>query len=340
MNEPVVSVIIPVYNTQAWLSECLDSVLNQNYESLEIICANDGSTDNSLKILEEYKKRDDRIIIITHENKGPGYTRNQAFKAAKGKYLLLLDSDDFLEYNFINELVARAETDVLDMLCFNYTVHYETNSIKSNHKQIQPHKFDYPGLFNGRELFSLFQKNDDYLSASWIAMLRRQWVQENDLYFPENIFQEDELFLFRCFLAAERAGYIHTKGYHYRLRENSTMTKGKSLIHVLGYYVCASYMTEICFQNQKKLEDYPEFFNYVLHLKHSAVYFYQHNEESIRAQAKTGFDFMMLDDLENYGFRPELEAVYNSASWRIGQKIVTPLHNIKETINQLKNKSK
>ena len=99
----LLSVIIPVYNVEPYLEQCLDSVINQTYKNLEIICINDGSTDNSLKILEKYQKKDNRIKLINQKNKGLSEARNAGLDVAKGEYIAFVDSDDYLELNAYEE---------------------------------------------------------------------------------------------------------------------------------------------------------------------------------------------------------------------------------------------
>ena len=101
MNNITVSVIIPVYNTEKYLEECLKSVINQTLKVIEIICIDDGSTDNSPDILKEYSEKDGRIRIYSQTNKGQGAARNRGIDLAKGEYVYFIDSDDFMEINFL-----------------------------------------------------------------------------------------------------------------------------------------------------------------------------------------------------------------------------------------------
>ena len=119
MNKKIikVSVIIPVYNVEKYLRRCLDSVINQTLQELEIICANDGSTDNSAKILEEYKKIDPRIQILTQENLGLSAARNTGLKTAKGEYVSFVDSDDWIDLNFFAELYDAVKKYDADAAC-------------------------------------------------------------------------------------------------------------------------------------------------------------------------------------------------------------------------------
>lgn len=114
---PKVSVIIPVYNVEKYLKQCLDSVVNQTLQDIEIICVNDGSTDNSLKILEEYAQKDNRIIIISQENQGQSVARNIALEKATGEYVGFVDSDDYIDSNFYEELYRHAKKNNTDIAC-------------------------------------------------------------------------------------------------------------------------------------------------------------------------------------------------------------------------------
>ena len=109
MNDtPKVSVIIPIYNQEKYLRECLETVLLQNLQEIEVICVNDGSTDESLSILKEYAKRDDRIVVVSQENKGVSAARNVGIEIAKGEYISFIDSDDWVAPNFIEKLYETA----------------------------------------------------------------------------------------------------------------------------------------------------------------------------------------------------------------------------------------
>ncbi len=112
-----ISVIIPIYNVEKYLARCLDSIINQTFQNLEIICIDDGSTDNSLTIAEEYANKDKRISIIHQENKGPSVARNIGMKIAKGKYISFIDSDDWIDLDFFEKLYSAAEKYNADAAC-------------------------------------------------------------------------------------------------------------------------------------------------------------------------------------------------------------------------------
>ena len=331
MRSPAVSIIIPVYNTSKWLPDCLDSVIHQNYDDLQVICVNDGSTDDSLHILDHYSEKDKRICVISQENHGLGYTRNQGIEKASGSYLLFLDSDDMLAEGTVRKLAERAESDSLDWLCFDYLPLFETNEIKSSRSALNRHHlFDYPGTYSGCELFSRMQDKDDYFPMSCLGFFSRNWLIENGISFPEGVLHEDELFTFLCYLLGNRVGYLNEQGYIYRLRENSIVTRPTGIKNVLGMYISANSMVSLCYDHREMLRQYRAFNDYALHLKAAAAYTYQHNEEMIRNQVSNDFERMMLDDLQSYGARELLDALYNSASWKVGNKLIQPLHKIKK----------
>lgn len=127
---PKVSVIIPVYNTEPYLYECLNSIINQTLKDIEIICVNDGSTDSSLNILEKYAEYDSRIVIFSQENKGQSVARNVGLSAASGEYVYFMDSDDVLSLNAMETLFNHATKDKTDIIYFGADVFYESEELK------------------------------------------------------------------------------------------------------------------------------------------------------------------------------------------------------------------
>ena len=127
---PLVSVIVPVYNSAKYLVECLDSILNQTLTEIEVICIDDGSTDESLRILERYASCDSRVHILKQENKGAGAARNLGLAVAKGKYLSFLDSDDLFYPNMLKHAYLNAEKYSSDIVIFSYNKFFEEISSK------------------------------------------------------------------------------------------------------------------------------------------------------------------------------------------------------------------
>ena len=122
---PAVSIIMPVYNTEKYLRECLDSILNQSLTEIEVLCVNDGSTDSSLEIMNEYAAKDPRVIVINSENHGQAHARDLALRQVKGKWVKFVDSDDLLSEGTLERQVKAAETDDVDILVHTAESFYE-----------------------------------------------------------------------------------------------------------------------------------------------------------------------------------------------------------------------
>ena len=124
-KQPLISIIIPVYNVERYLAQCLDSVINQTYPNLEIICVNDGTTDSSGQILEQYAQKDGRIVVIVQENQGLSGARNTGLKHVHGKYIMFVDSDDWIELETCEDAVIAAEKHNADLVMWSYVREFE-----------------------------------------------------------------------------------------------------------------------------------------------------------------------------------------------------------------------
>ena len=128
MKSPLVSVIVPVYNVERYLNRCLNSIISQTFKDIEIICVNDGSTDTSLKILKEYQKIDNRIIVINKENEGVSKSRNKGIEVAKGEYIVFVDSDDWINLDMVEYMYNKAKNTDTDIVMCTYMREYINNS--------------------------------------------------------------------------------------------------------------------------------------------------------------------------------------------------------------------
>ena len=204
MDKIAVSVIIPVYNVEKYLAECLDSVISQDIQDMEIICVNDGSTDSSGEILKTYARKDDRIKVVSQENKGLSSARNIGIEYAKGEYLLFLDSDDCLAEFVLKELYETAQGEDVEILTFDAECFYETEELKKREYKDNYYRRqkEYSGIWTGDELFCELIENDDFCDAAWILFIRSSWLNENKIRFMPGILHEDCLFSFQCYISA------------------------------------------------------------------------------------------------------------------------------------------
>ena len=222
MKIPMVSIIIPVYNAEKYLSQCLNSLLEQTFADFEIICVDDGSTDNSLMILKEYEQKDDRIIVIEQKNQYAGVARNNGMKRAKGKYLLFLDADDYFADNMLEELAKRAEKDRTEILVFD--VFQYDNALKkvinTAWRPIKKNLFG-EGIKSARDIADTIF--DFTTSAPWNKLFLREFVIKNNLQFQAIQRTNDLYFVYTAFSYAERIGICDKKLLFYRDNNASSL---------------------------------------------------------------------------------------------------------------------
>lgn len=214
MNSIKVSVIIPVYNGEVFLQDCIESLINQTLIACEFIFVNDGSTDNSIGIIEEYQKKDSRIIVINQVNKGISEARNTGIAAAKGEYIGFLDNDDFVKNDMFERLYDTAQKDDLDIVVSKTILGRDGKYI------IKDSVFE-AGVLYGQPFIqskiipNLLQKED--LFAVWNKIYKRSFVELNNIHFPKNrVIEEDNMFNIQAFNKAENVLFIDYAGYYYR----------------------------------------------------------------------------------------------------------------------------
>ena len=218
------SIIIPVYNVEKYLEECLDSVLNQTLNDTEIICIDDGSTDNSLNILKEYSKKDKRIKIIPKENGGQASARNLGIKEAQGEYIAFVDSDDFIEPEMIEKLYTKAKDNNLDIAMCKISL-YDNET-----EEINTHAWYYMlGVFRDfeKDVFSHKDTKEFTCEISvtpYNKIYKTSLIKDNNILFPEGLIFEDEKFFYDVYLRAKRVSIVDEFLYYYRTnRKGSTV---------------------------------------------------------------------------------------------------------------------
>ena len=236
---PKVSVIIPVYNTEKYLRECLDSVVNQSLRDIEIICVDDGSTDSSPQILEEYMKRDSRVKVFRQENSGQGAARNAGVARSRGEYTYFMDSDDISPSGALKKMYERAEKDALDVLFFSAESFFETKELEaqfSRYKTMYLRSAACGGICSGSEI-AVKMAREGCLFVSPPCMILRADLLRNDaeLRFPEKGLYEDNLFFYRLLAHVEVADCVSDVLFLRRVRSGSTVTEVKTFRNFDGY---------------------------------------------------------------------------------------------------------
>ena len=236
---PLVSVVIPVYNVEAYLAECLDSIAGQTLREIEIILVNDGSSDGSTEVARAYAERDPRISFCEEENAGQSAARNAGAARARGKYLYFMDSDDVLDAEALETLTKKAEEDSLDLLLFDgssFTDVPELEHRMEHYRSYYLREYEYPGIYTGPELFLKMDEHDEYRVQPCMMLFTREFFEKEDLRFPHGFIHEDNAFAFRVFLKAKRAAHLPRVFYRRRLRPDSVMTSKTTFKNVFGYY--------------------------------------------------------------------------------------------------------
>ncbi len=255
---PKISVIIPVYNTEQYLYEAISSITQQTLPDIEIICVNDGSTDSSREILGEFAKKDSRIVLIDQENKGLSGARNTGLAKATGEYIYFFDSDDVLERDALEVCYQECVASNLDILYFDAHVFYTTKALESRfpHYKAKFTRNVAPiGVVTGQQM--LVHMKDKFLVPVWVHLYRRDFIQKHQLSFYEGIIYEDNLFSMKAALLAVRVQYKNRVLFHYRIRENSIMTRPLEVRNVRSYFICyfelLLFLKEITFENKEVL---------------------------------------------------------------------------------------
>ena len=235
-----ISVIIPVYNGEKYLRECIDSVLGQTLRDIEVVCVNDGSTDGSLEILSKYASDDSRLKLVSQPNAGLGAARNKGLELATGEFVHFMDADDkFAGDDVLARLIAAAEKDELEALLFDADVFGDAGSAKSIHHGDYIRRHDYSGVCSGTELFGRMRKNKEYVVSACLVLLRREFMVRNSVRFPDlRIFHEDNVFLTHVLLSAKRASHRNWICYHRRAHAGSIVTTAPTVRHLRGYLFC------------------------------------------------------------------------------------------------------
>ena len=226
-NKIKVSVMLPVYNVGKYLKECLDSVVNQTLKDIEIICINDGSTDDSLEILNEYAAKDERFIVYSQENQGQGVARNKGVQLAKGEYMQFIDPDDWIELNMLEILYNFAKDHHSQVVKFNYT---DYNDYSGKYKQqdfVKQIQEEYNYDLNETPYYTWRILKKDCLSGLdlhvWAHFYQTEFIKSNKIRFAPSKHGEDHLFADGAIVLANKIDYLNKYLYFYRVRSGSSV---------------------------------------------------------------------------------------------------------------------
>ena len=219
------SIVVPIYNVEAYLQQCIDSILGQTFTDYEVILVDDGSKDKSPKICDEYAQKDGRIQVIHKDNGGQALARNIGTKQARGQYLIYLDSDDYIAYDtFLEELYSKAITGFPDVICYKFRKYFDDT------KEMKECNFSIPKFLESDNIANRIEKltkNDAFYCAPWTKAIKLALIKNNDVQFANGLLSEDQDWYYNVLINASSLEGINKSYIVYRQRKNSTSNSWK-----------------------------------------------------------------------------------------------------------------
>ena len=234
-SNPKVSIIIPVYNTEKNLNQCLDSVVNQTFKDIEIICVNDCSTDNSLNILKNFALKDKRINIIDlKENKGVSNARNSGLNSAKAEFIVFIDGDDWVTTDHIEILYNQIKKYNTDFVCSDFYT-YDNKNILNTGIYVD---VTYNKIINSEKDKRIYLQYLKYLSLSqvWAKIFRKSFIINNNLSFQQLRSHEDNLFMWEAIIKANGFVFVKNKIYYYRNKRIESLTNTNTINDKISFF--------------------------------------------------------------------------------------------------------
>ena len=226
-----ISIIVPVYNSEKCLQKCLQSIHIQNYKEFEVVIINDGSTDNSLNIIEEFTAKDARFKSFSKPNTGVSSSRNFGLSKSEGDYVTFIDSDDTIEYNYLSSYIEKIKKNKSDLICQGYA------SLYYNYQLIT--KLDNVDYYNQEITDAIYDLElKECLSPVWNKIFKKSIIDENNLKFDENIsLGEDKLFSIRFIYFTKIISTLNYSLYNYNRMNENTLSKKHHEYNKLKYFI-------------------------------------------------------------------------------------------------------
>lgn len=219
IKSPLITVIMPVYNTELYVADAISSILQQSLTDIELICIDDGSTDRSREICETFEASDERVSVIYQTNSGQGTARNRALEKARGQFIYFMDSDDILAPRALEQVSYEMASKQLDLLFFEAHCFGDVEKVNDYKRQES-----YEGVYSGPDLAKLLLNNDEFIVSPCLYVASTDLFRMNDIRFLEGVKHEDDIATILVLLHAKRASCVHWDLYARRYRPGSTMT--------------------------------------------------------------------------------------------------------------------
>ncbi|QFK73371.1 glycosyltransferase [Pradoshia sp. D12] len=293
----MVSIIVPVYNAEKYLEKCINSVLNQSFKCFELILINDGSTDNSGNLCDEYSKKDPRVKVIHQTNSGPSIARNTGINNAVGKYIQFVDSDDTISFDMTEKLVKAINEDIQLVICgYNLINNHKNNSYI---QQVTP---SIIGVYHKKQLIDRFGEfyNNYLINPLWNKLFNVELLKEFDIWFIEDLkMGEDLLFNLEYIKVCNNINIINNHYYNYLVINNNSLTSSfqkdlyenqKMLFERVKKFLIEN--DSFNFENKYMVEN--EYIGSIVNCLENL--FHQNSDMSLK-QTKTQINKMINDDI-------------------------------------------
>ncbi len=266
MQNPIISVIVPVYNVGKYIGQCLNTLTHQTISvPYEVIAVNDGSTDNSLCILEQYAAADSHVRVINQPNAGVSAARTAALKASRGEYLCFVDGDDYVAGNYLEQLYRACTINHADISCCYYYWHIVRNDVL----------FEYPfhcrGVYNTEDSLNMLLRDVLIQSFLWCKMYRREIFIKSGVRFPKMCF-EDLAVLHQIFAQAKQVAIIDEPLYYYNLHGDSTL--GSISPQKVTDYIRAIAMIRVALQKSGRFGVFRDSYHHLARKTRNNCYYY------------------------------------------------------------------
>ncbi|WP_411332989.1 glycosyltransferase family 2 protein [Metabacillus indicus] len=230
----MISIIMPVYNVESYLDTCLQSIFSQSHKNFEVIVVNDGSTDQSLKIINDYKSAHNNLILIDQKNQGISVARNAALEIAQGDYILFIDSDDYLEKDMLELMIKKITEDESDMVICGHSEVNTSHPRKINRVslKVKPEK-----VYSGLEVADMVI-NCQLMGVVWNKLIKKSIIDQHKLYFEPDRYTQDWFPIFRLITKCATISFVNKPLYNYLVRNGSiTSKKGWKRLEDYSYAV-------------------------------------------------------------------------------------------------------
>lgn len=255
VSQPKISVIIPLYNTEMYIAEAIETISVQSFQDIEIIIVNDGSTDNSLQVVTDLATNNEKIRVFSKKNEGPSESRNLGLEKARGEYIYFMDSDDLLDKDALASCYARCESQQLDFVFFDATAFKEDRSVIVNDYYLRDKILDADKIYTGEEVLNILMGTNLYRPSVWLCFIKRAYLDKINLRFYPGIIHEDELFAAILHMNTQRTGYIPHPYFNRRVRPSSITSSKFTLWNIDCYLIVISELEKYAEKKDKALKD-------------------------------------------------------------------------------------